>query len=441
MKKLVSSLIAVSLSSFLYADVAIEKGWQLLGADKSMQTDIFKNSCVEFLWKYDSKASSNPWMLSVVSNKTYEKASNYRAFTSLEAGEGYWLYSESACNITASGVSTYDASSEPYYKYQWHLDSNNSVLKTQNNFAIDNNADINIQEAWKLTRGAGVKVAVIDDSFDVEHEDLKDSIFVTYNADENTSNVLNTTNQASHGNTCAGFIVSPKNQKGVVGVAPESKLIAIKQNAASDDLTIRAFEYAKNQGAKVISCSWGTENVSQAVEAELKSLYDAGITVLFASGNDGKDLDNGVNDESEVEWVIGVGASGENNDVTSYSNYGQNIDILAPGGDTNTLGILGLDDTGTKGGTNQRELVSNNYSFADGTSFATPVAAGVVALMYAVNPNITPAQVKEILTSTAQKIGANANYDSNGFDASKKRAYGKIDASKAVLKAKELANQ
>ncbi|MDQ7047653.1 MAG: S8 family serine peptidase [Sulfurovum sp.] len=240
--------------------------------------------------------------------------------------------------------------------------------------------------------------------------------------------------------TRAGFIAAPINGKGIIGTAPESKLILIKYTGNSDAATIKAFEFAKNEGAQVISCSWGTEHVSQAVESELKSLYEANITILFASGNDGKTLDNeddDINDESESQWVIGVGASGENNDVTSYSNYGKNIDILAPGGDTQeALGVLGIDDTGDRGSSTQNGLVTNAYAFTSGTSFATPVAAGVVGLMYSVNPNITPKQVRDILIDYSEQIGGDdASYE-DGFD--EKRAYGKVNASRAVFEAKKL---
>jgi len=328
------------------------------------------------------------------------------------------------------------AKAEPYFKYAWHLDSSNSVLNTKG-YQIDKNADINVTGAWNITMGAGVKVAVIDDGADVNHEDLKANIYKAYNADTGGTNIQK---KESHGNTCAGFIVAPINGKGIVGVSPESKMIAIKLEDSSDAYTIRAFEYAKQQGAKVISCSWGTYDVSEAIVSELKSLYDSGITVLFASGNEGSSLDNaGANDESEVEWVIGVGASGENNDVTSYSNYGKNIDIIAPGGDSqDSIGVLGLDDMGASGFPDQKDLVNNNYAFTNGTSFSAPIASGVVAMMYAVNPNLTPKQVKEILIATASKVGTenDASYNDSGFD--EKRAYGKINAGRAVVEAKKL---
>jgi subtilisin family serine protease len=333
-----------------------------------------------------------------------------------------------------------NAKAEPYFKYAWHIDAKDNILNEEG-YTIDSNADINLTAAWELSMGEGVKVAVIDDGADVEHEDLKENVLLAYNVDNNGSDINPNLEDGSHGNTCAGFIAAPINEKGIVGISPKSKLIAIRQEEGSDEKTIRAFQYAKENGAKVISCSWGTENVSEVVVSQLKDLYDSGITVVFASGNDGKNLDDAmIQDESEVEWVIGIGATGENNDVTSYSNYGENIDIMAPGGDTQlSSGLLGLDDTGEQGNSNQLDKVNNNYAFTDGTSFATPIVAGVIALMYDVNPDITPKEVREILIKTADKVGTevDADYSKNNFDS--KRAFGKINAGKAVLEAKQLA--
>lgn len=343
---------------------------------------------------------------------------------------------------------------EPYFRYQWYLDSSTheaqdvafgAALPEYNIGKIDVNADINITGAWVLSRGAGVKVAIIDDGVDVNHEEIKDNLLIAFNADDGSNDVSNkNTNHASHGNNCAGLIVAPINKKGIVGVAPSSKLIAIKQESSTDDKTILAFEYARDRGAKVISCSWGTEDVSDAIVSELKSLYDANITVVFAAGNDHKSFDtDGINDESEVQWIIGVGASAENNDVSKYSNYGKNIDLIAPGGDIyNSVGLLIIDDSGTKGSTRNYGLVNNNYSFGSGTSYSAPLVAGVVALMYAVNPCITPKQVRDILISTTEKVGGTlSNYITNTdtnetFDTY--RAYGKINAGRAVAVAKDL---
>jgi subtilisin family serine protease len=322
---------------------------------------------------------------------------------------------------------------EPYFKYLWHLDSSNSQLNSMG-YTINEDADINVLDAWNITKGSGVKVAIIDCELDINHEDITSNVVKSYNADTDTNDISNEVNIGTHGTICMGFISSPANSKGIVGVAPEASLIAVKQCDFSDSKTIKAFEYAKEQGAKVVSCSWGTGDVSQAVAYEIKSLYNAGITVVFASGNEGTDFDKRFTyDESELDWVIGVGGTSEENEVTYYSNYGSNIDIVAPSGDMDeSVGLLGLDSFGN--GNHQNGIVDSKYSFVEGTSFSAPIVAGVVALMYSVNPNITPYKIRDILIKSADKIG-DTTYDTNGFDINKKRAYGKVNASKALFEA------
>jgi len=319
-------------------------------------------------------------------------------------------------NNTAGSDANYDLTqiqNEPYYNYAWHFayDPNFGQF-----FGVDQEAHIHIEEAWKITRGEGVIVAVIDASnFDWKHEDLRSNVIRTFNSDEDNNNITNPgdSDDFSHGSTVAGFIASPINGIGLIGAAPEAKLMLIKQIDPSDSATIKAFEYARQHGATVINNSWGTNNVSQAVASALQELKDDGITIIFASGNDAEDMDDAsINDESELPSVIGVGASNEKNDIASYSNYGQNIDLIAPGGNLdNGVGILGLDDSGAFGSPTQRSIVSNDYAFTNGTSFSAPITAGVVALMLSVNPSLTPEQVREILITTTDKIGFNANYN------------------------------
>lgn len=317
--------------------------------------------------------------------------------------------------------------SPQYDEYLWHLFFTNNDFSTS--YAIDSNAHINIKKAWELTRGNGVKVAIIDDSFEPTHEDIAANVVLTYNADDESTDVTST--GTSHGNTCAGHVGAIDNDLGIIGSAPESELVLIKYgNTDADD--IRAFDKALNEGVKVISCSWGSYDVPPSLASKLQEVYNAGVTVIFAVGNEGISLDDiYINDESELSSVIGVGASCENNDVCSYSNYGKNMDIIAPGGEHfDSIGILGLDNSGDRGDTNQKELVNNNYTFDSGSSYSAPLVAGVVALMYSVNPSITPEQVREILIQSTQKVGLGVDYDNNGFNT--KRAYGKIDAYMAV---------
>lgn len=318
---------------------------------------------------------------------------------------------------------------DPYFRYCWHLDDYDTDFHSSYN--INRNAGISILEAWDISKGNGVLVAVIDDNFEVLHEDLSSNIQETYNVDNGSADVSNNTAYISHGSTCASFIASPKNKIGVIGVAPEAKLLLISESSGYDNGLVKAFDYAKQKGAQVISCSWGSYDVSEALSTKIKEMYDAGITVIFANGNDRYNLDSPIyNDESELDWVIGVGASAEDNDYTSYTNYGSKIEVIAPGGDD--IGVLGVDESGSNGGNETLGIVNNNYSFVFGTSFSAPITAGVVALMLSVDPTLTPDQVRSILIETADKVGENASYE-NGFD--KFRAYGKVNAEKAVKRA------
>jgi len=313
-------------------------------------------------------------------------------------------------------VTDYDNPSiDPLYEKQWSINPK-SIYYAEGK--VVKNADINVTEAWEKTYGEGVTVAVIDDCFDADHEDLYNNVYKTYNANDDSTNVAGSN---CHGTSVVGVIGAEKNSKGIIGVAPKVKLILISinlENSTESDF-VKAFEYAKDNGAKVINCSWGSNNESQAIADELQSIRQNGVITVFASGNSNQDLDqSGINDESEDPNVIGVGATeGETNDVTYYSNYGSNIDILAPGGSTD-LGVLLLKD-------------ANNYGNAAGTSFASPCVAGVIALLLSQNQNLTFDDVYTKITQTADKVGTNngANYV-NGFD--KYRAYGKINAGKVL---------
>ena len=333
--------------------------------------------------------------------------------------------SDGVSNKNPFNVKSFNPYTDDGFKYAWHLRVVEPDIASTYNITDDSN--INIYGAWAKTRGGGVKVAVIDYDFNPLNADIKSNVASTYDTETNTTNIKK--DISSHGTSIASIIASPKNGIGVIGVAPETKLILIDANISSDYSNdtnkIRAFYKAKELGAKVICCSWGSlSKVSSQMKDTLKNMYNSGITVIFASGNNGGlDLDSDVDfdDESESPYVIGVGASTEQNTKADYSNYGDNIDILAPGGSA-SFGIY------------SDRYYDSNYDYLNGTSAAAPIVAGVVALMLSVNHDLTPKQIRDIIISTAQKIDPkNANYDQNGF--SHTHAYGKINASAAVAKA------
>ncbi len=339
-------------------------------------------------------------------------------------------------DINSTNTYPFDPSGNPYFRFAWHLDTKTTSLLFKRRYFIVEGADLNISDAWKITRGKDIKVAIIDDSFEITHEDIKDNVILAYDVDEDDCDVSDYSPFASHGHMVSGVLAATNNKLGVIGIAPEVSLILIKQIETDDAKTIKAFEYAKQNGARVISCSWGSENVSEAVKAKIDELYDEGIVIVFAFGNEGLDFDSiDINDESELSSVIGVGSSDESNKVALYSNYGSQLDILAPSGE---IGVPTVDKMGVYGDTNQLGFLDNNYTFFKGTSASAPLVAGTVALMLSVNDNLTPKEVREILIQSADKIDDRLNYDENGFNIY--AGYGKINSSKAILKAIEYKN-
>ena len=358
----------------------------------------------------------------------------------------------SSSNETDTSTTTQEntAQATDYSKYAWNI--NESIDSNyKSTYKIDDNAHINLSAAWNTTKGKksnaeAIKVAIIDEGFEVSHPEIKDQIFATYNVMTGTTDVSNTsTSTFSHGTAVAGVIASK-----YLGVAPEAQLILINIDLLDDyqssstlteaDL-ISAFQKAVDLGAQVINCSWGGGTVSDILSAKIQELKDNNITVVFSAGNDSSNLDSdGTTDESELSSVIGVGASSVENDITSYSNYGSQIDLIAPAGGNTTdglIGILSLDLTGTNGinTSTQLGLVNYNYSFVQGTSFSAPTVSGVVALLLAAKPTLTANEIRQILIDTADKVGTSngADYSVNNFDV--KRAYGKINAGKAMTEA------
>ena len=306
---------------------------------------------------------------------------------------------------------------DPYYKYLWHL--KNLEYK---------GADINVEQAWQYTKGENVLVAVIDEGIDIDHKDLKENIagFANYN-DPNT-NYPGTNSGNWHGTACAGLMVATENDTGVVGVAPKSRLIAVRYSDTNASKDIEAFDDLMHQGVAVISNSWGSYTKLDAYEAIFKKLATEGrdgkgILIFFATGNEHLNMDQpGINDESESEYVISIGASTHRDEIASYSNYGSALDFLAPGGVEGGQ-LVTTDAMGEKGYTDW----NYNFNFI-GTSAAAPIAAGVGALILSANPDLTRDEVLDILKESAVKIG-DVPYNNGRNDYA---GYGRIDAGAAV---------
>ncbi|TXF90758.1 S8 family serine peptidase [Neolewinella aurantiaca] len=280
-----------------------------------------------------------------------------------------------------------------------------------------NDIDCNALEAWGLTLGSSsITVAVIDDGLE-DHEDLETASGVSRYTN-GFSPVNNGNGDAvsgsAHGVSCAGSIAASHNNIGVRGVAPLVNLISVNifvGGESNQDLA-DAISWAKNNGADVMSNSWGFGSCTYSISVLNNALADAnsngrgglGCVITFASGNDYQSC---VSYPGDNVNVIGVGAIANTGARSAYSNYGPALDIVAPSNNVGGpgAGVRTTDRMGSNGynGTNY----TNTFG---GTSSATPVVSGVAALVLGFNPNLTSSEVKSILYSTATDMGA-SGYD------------------------------
>ncbi|OGJ17903.1 hypothetical protein A3K73_04680 [Candidatus Pacearchaeota archaeon RBG_13_36_9] len=279
-------------------------------------------------------------------------------------------------------------------------------------------------QAWGLSEGQSIIVAVVDTGIDYTHEDLKDNMWK--NQDEIAGNGIdddkngfiddiygwdfsNNDNDPKddhgHGSHCSGTIAAVgNNAKGIIGMAPKARLIAVKGlNSGGSGTTEqlgKGIRYAVDNGARVISNSWGpggSGNGGSDPAAEEASFYaySKGAIVVFAAGNDNKDVKD--YSPANKNYTIAVAASSEKDEKCSFSNYGDAIDVAAPG----CTDILSVQAAGTSMG----KKVGTGYTTAQGTSMATPHVAGLAALILSVNPDFTFEQVRDFIRNFADDLG------------------------------------
>ena len=315
---------------------------------------------------------------------------------------------------------------EPYQYQQWYIEHNTTFFQENN---INEDAHIHGSDFINKYTGKGIKIAIIDDGLDVTHEDLNGAIYKTYNVARHSTDVSHTSIYDFHGTAVTGIIGARANNIGIRGIAPRADIIFLKYSQyGSDAETIAMFDKAAEFGADIISNSWGTYNVSPAVKDKIIDLSKngrdgKGIIIVFASGNDNKYMGN---DESAIPEVIAVSATEKNNLRTIYSNYGEELDIMAPGG--YYLGITTIDDVGYQGLNKSDYSLYNSENIFIGTSASAPIVSGLIALMLEKNPNLTREEVDALIKENADKIG-NIPYENGRNDY---YGYGKINLSKIM---------
>lgn len=290
---------------------------------------------------------------------------------------------------------------EPLYQEQWSIHYDKPFYDAYN---IDPNAHIHTEGV--AYTGRGIKIAVIDTGLDKTHPEFKDNIIDTINSADGSNDVsCQHLEYCYHGTAVTGIIAANINGYGLRGIAPNAQIIFIKLDLGGyigDDEILAAFDYAEKMDVDIISNSWGTEDVSPVIIEKInhmatKGRDGKGILLVFASGNEGKEVPN---DESMLEAVIGVGASGEDNLRAIYSNFGTGLDIVAPGGYS-----LGITTTNYRDNGDGAFMRAEDPELFVGTSASAPIVGGALALLLEKNSQLTCQQVQQRIKDSADKIG------------------------------------
>lgn len=343
---------------------------------------------------------------------------------------------------------------DPYYSSQWHL-------KNTGQAGGGVGEDINVEPAWASVKGSSVKIAVVDDGMDIYHEDLVSNVVPgSYNYINGGSDP---SANSKHGTQVAGLAgARDLNGTGVRGVAPRASLVSY--NLLRNWSTSNAADAATRGLVHVNTNSWGPADDGDlhdpgtlwrdAIEYGLtQGRGGLGTVYTWAAGNGGTGpwpyIDNSNYDgQANHRGVIAVAAVTDKGFKASYSERGANLWVSAPAGEYCSSGqtLTTTDMTGLAGsnsGFGTTDYSNNNYTKCmNGTSGATPIVAGTVALMLEANPKLTWRDVRLILAETARKNDPFGSWTLNGagYDVSYDYGFGVVDAGAAVARAKAWAN-
>ncbi len=291
------------------------------------------------------------------------------------------------------------SASEPndtHFNLQWHLPR------------------IEALTAWDDSAGENITVAILDTGVESSHPDLAANIVQGWNsASENTD----TSPLGWHGTGVAGTVAAISNNSiGMSSVAWSANIMPVRVTNRSDGVATSSdlaagILWAVEHGANIVNLSYDIEiSVDNIVKDAAQYMRSQGGVVIASVGNANKDFGYADN-----PYIINVSATNENDVKASFSNYGAIVDISAPGKNIYTLQNNG------------------GYAVAEGTSFASPVVAGVAALVMSVNPYLTPEEVEQVLEQSADDIA-------NGSGMHPYYGHGRVNAAAAVALAKNYNN-
>jgi type VII secretion-associated serine protease mycosin len=272
---------------------------------------------------------------------------------------------------------------------------------------------IGTEQAWDVTTGSpDLIVAVLDTGVDSSHPDLAGRLVPGYDFLNDNPDPAD---DGGHGTHNAGVIgAATNNGVGISGMTWQTRIMPLKVlnsgGVGPDAVIAKGIAYAVDHGARVINMSFGSATTSQTLSTAVRYAYDKGALLVAAAGNTAK-LDNAVIYPAAFEQVLAVGATDESDKVADFSQHHPYVGVSAPG-----MHIVS---------TFWRGAGYGSYVSASGTSSAAPHVSGLAALILSANPTLTNSQVRQIIESTADDLGAPGKDEYYGT--------GRINARKALL--------
>lgn len=393
----------------------------------------------------ENKIQSNSKLKPIFNTSALNKNNKLQSQYNFDIGDLANYYKvELSTNEIADFKSTYDIISiTPNYIYRIETAPipNDPEFRAQWNLSY-----LKILDQWDKATGKGVVVGIIDTGIDFNHEDLRNQLWINSGEDKNGNGTfepwpyteerngvkgdfdfidndgngyiddvigydfvdVSTRNlgddqdpdpipydEESHGTNMAGIVAAQHNNGiGISGIAFNSKVMTIRafdiSGAGESDDIAAAIVYAVANGANVLNFSWGEQFYSPILHDAIKYAYAKGVTMVSSSGNNNWYQEHF---PSDLEEVISVGAINDLGNKTGSSNYGNRLDIMAPGQSVPTTDP------------------NNSYSLKSGTSISSPHVTAAVALLLELKPNLSPKEIKFLLESTTDDDKESPGWD------------------------------
>jgi subtilisin family serine protease len=283
---------------------------------------------------------------------------------------------------------------DPDFSRLWGL---HNTGQTVNQVVGTIDADIDAVEAWDLTRGdPDVIVAVVDTGADLDHPDLQNNFLPRGSEDWDFADLADPVpdDLDGHGTHVTGTVAAVDNLTGVIGLAPRCRIMPLRvdltsgmnQNRADAINFVAQHSTANPNRRYVINCSWRMNGDHAGVHNAIINAVNSNVVVVYAAGNLNNDTDVIPQYPGVYPEVISAAATDQQDIKASFSNYGTNVDVSAPG--------VNIYST----------YPNDTYAFLNGTSMASPHVAGLAALIWSRNRTLTNNQVRQIIESSCDNI-------------------------------------